>query len=66
MPGGESSVKEVAMPTYEYKCVKCGQVFDRHETVAEHGKTPPLCPKCQSQEVEPVFSAFFAKTSRKT
>ncbi len=54
------------MPTYEYRCAKCGQLFERHEAVSEHGKTPPLCPKCQSKEVEPVFSAFYAKTSKKS
>lgn len=54
------------MPTYEYRCSKCGQKFERTEHVAEHEKAHPRCPKCQSREIEPVLGEFFAKTSKKS
>jgi putative FmdB family regulatory protein len=61
-----SYVQELLMPTYEYRCITCGKVFERQESMSEHGKSPPICPQCQGKQVEPVFSAFFAKTSRKS
>ena len=54
------------MPTYEYRCSKCGRVFERHERLAEHAKTPPRCPNCNREEVQPVVTAFFAQTSKKS
>jgi len=56
------------MPIYEYRCTACHEVFTRRETITEHGRAgpPPACPKCRSQAVEPVLSAFFAKTVRKS
>ena len=29
------------MPTYEYRCQKCGHVFERNEHVADHEKSHP-------------------------
>lgn len=57
------------MPTYAYRCEDCGHAFERHEHVAEHAAhatTPLPCPKCGSRKVTPVFSAFYAKTQRKS
>ncbi|OGA37862.1 MAG: FmdB family transcriptional regulator [Betaproteobacteria bacterium RIFCSPLOWO2_12_FULL_62_13] len=54
------------MPIYEYRCRRCREVFDLAEHVAEHGKSHPRCPKCNSEEVEPVFTTFYAKTSKKS
>ena len=54
------------MPTYEYRCRKCGEVFTRSEHVAEHQESHPPCPKCKSDEVEPVVATFYPKTSRKS
>lgn len=57
------------MPTYEYHCENCGHTFERHEHVAEHAAhqaSPLPCPKCGSQKVAPVFSAFYAKTQKKS
>lgn len=59
------SESEVAMPTYEYRCSDCRHVFDRIESLAEHGVKKPACPKCHSRNVEQVLTAFFAKTSHK-
>ncbi len=56
----------VLMPTYEYRCRDCHNVFDRTEPLAEHGHRRPECPKCKSKKVEQVFTPFFAKTSHKS
>jgi putative FmdB family regulatory protein len=61
------------MPTYQYRCEKCGDVFEHVEHVAEHatasfqpGTTPLRCPKCSSEAVQHYPTQFFAKTSRKS
>jgi putative FmdB family regulatory protein len=54
------------MPTYQYRCKKCGKSFERSEHIAEHEKSHPLCPKCSSKQVEPVLADFYAKTSKKS
>ena len=54
------------MPTYTYHCEKCGETFERVETMAEHEKAKPKCPKCESKKVTRKPSAFIAKTSRKS
>ena len=30
------------MPTYQYRCVQCGERFERYEPISEHGRTPRL------------------------
>jgi hypothetical protein len=35
-------------------------------SVSERDRKRIKCPKCSSQKAEPVFSSFFAKTSRKS
>ncbi|HEY7635737.1 MAG TPA: zinc ribbon domain-containing protein [Gemmatimonadales bacterium] len=54
------------MPTYEYRCRECGEVFDRIEPLADHGHGLPACPRCKSKKVEQVLTPFFAKTGRKS
>lgn len=54
------------MPTYEYRCQRCGKSFERSEHISEHEQARPECPKCHSREVEPVLADFYAKTSRKS
>jgi len=54
------------MPTYEFRCKKCGKLFERQERIAEHEKSHPLCPNCKSQSVEPVLAGFYAVTSKKS
>ena len=34
--------------------------------LAAHGRRRPPCPKCKSRAVAQVYSAFFAKTVRKS
>lgn len=54
------------MPIYQYRCAKCGELFERAEHIGEHGQSKPECPKCASRQVETQPAAFFAKTSRKS
>ncbi len=55
-----------AMPIYEYRCTECHTRFSQQQAIEEHGRKRPACPKCKSHAVEQVFSAFFAKTVRKS
>ena len=54
------------MPTYEYRCEKCGKRFSVVQAITAHGRKRPACPKCKSVKVEQIFSAFFAKTTKKS
>ena len=54
------------MPTYTYRCPKCGKKFERTERIAEHGAVKPPCPKCGGKQVHGVLAPFFAKTARKS
>jgi putative FmdB family regulatory protein len=54
------------MPTYQYRCEKCGKVFDHVEHVAEHASAAVTCPGCGSKAVQHVPTQFFAKTPRKS
>ena len=44
------------MPIFEYKCKKCGTVF---EFLARAGQKP-VCPACKSRRLEKLISAFNA------
>jgi len=39
------------MPTYSYHCETCGKSFDIVQSLSEHAKTKPNCPKCGGKEV---------------
>jgi putative FmdB family regulatory protein len=54
------------MPTYVFRCAECGKEFEKIMSVDQRGKARPACPECKGKKVEPVFSGFFAKTSRKS
>ena len=54
------------MPTYQYRCSKCGHVFELVEHLAEHEAAHLRCPKCQSETVQHHPTQFFAKTSKKS
>jgi putative FmdB family regulatory protein len=61
-----ASPRRRAMPTYEYRCLVCDEVFEQPERISEHTDAHPKCPNCGSEKVEQVFSPFFAKTSKKS
>lgn len=54
------------MPTYQYRCKKCGEAFELTEHMTDHTATQHKCPKCKSKQVAQVMTPFFAKTSRKS
>ena len=55
------------MPSFEYVCRDCGREFLVFLSLKEYEAKPKvLCPHCDSDHVERKFSAFSAKTSRKS
>jgi len=42
------------VPLYEYECRGCGHRFE----ILVFGKVRPVCPKCQSEDLEKAFSTF--------
>ncbi len=55
-----------AMPTYQYRCVACGEMFEHAEHLAEHQTAHPPCPKCGSETVQHAPTQFVTKTSKKS
>lgn len=54
------------MPTYEYTCQSCHEIFDTILTLAEHDHGPVSCPKCGGKDVTQDFTKFYPVTSRKS
>ena len=54
------------MPTYDYRCAKCGRRFHVAMPIAEHGRKKVRCPKCASAKVVQQLNSFFAQTSKKS
>lgn len=54
------------MPIYEYQCELCGQIFSVKMSMVEHEQGNVTCPACKKSRVIPHYSAFFAKTSKKS
>jgi putative FmdB family regulatory protein len=54
------------MPRYEFRCESCEKEFEATLTITERANAKIKCPKCGSEKVIPQFSAFTAKTSRKS
>jgi putative FmdB family regulatory protein len=47
------------MPIYEFKCSKCGDIFEVMGSYAEREKEHN-CPKCGSMDVKQAISLFSA------
>ncbi|MGA2518278.1 MAG: zinc ribbon domain-containing protein [Thermodesulfobacteriota bacterium] len=45
------------MPIYEYRCRKCGEVFERFMRVNERGDSL-TCPYCGEHKPEKILSSF--------
>jgi putative FmdB family regulatory protein len=54
------------MPTYEFRCQKCGEEFIRVMSLKEFETAKLICPKCGSEDVKQLMSHFMSKTSRKS
>ena len=44
------------MPIYEFRCLRCGHVFELLKLKKETEGIKMKCPKCKSSEVEKVLS----------
>lgn len=45
------------MPTYDFRCRKCGHQFSRFTTV--EGRKQVQCPTCASSDVQQLLTGFF-------
>jgi putative FmdB family regulatory protein len=54
------------MPTYEYQCQDCRELFPVVLSMAEHDRAKVSCPHCQGHKVVQQYSIFYAKTSKKS
>ena len=52
------------MPTYEYRCDKCGERFEITCHMDERDK-PAVCPNCKSKKITPVISSFTCEAPKK-
>jgi putative FmdB family regulatory protein len=55
-----------AMPTYQYRCQKCGKKFERTETISDHEALKVTCPKCGSKKVSFVPGNVYVMTAKKS
>jgi putative FmdB family regulatory protein len=54
------------MPHYEFVCNACQKIFPKTLTIAEHDAEKIACPHCGSHEIQQLWSAFSAITSKKS
>jgi putative FmdB family regulatory protein len=54
------------MPTYQYRCEKCGKKFERTETISEHEAGKSKCPRRGSEKVSVVPGNVYVVTSKKS
>jgi putative FmdB family regulatory protein len=54
------------MPVYEFKCKKCGNHFERSESIGQHDKHKEKCPECGSKSIQYIVSTVNVKTSKKS
>jgi putative FmdB family regulatory protein len=45
------------MPLYEYRCTRCGEKFERLRRMQD-ADCDVVCPRCESEKVERLLSAF--------
>lgn len=57
------------MPSYDFECLKCGNVFQEVISLVEYEKKSSKgfrCPKCNSRKVDQLVSGVTVETSRKS
>ncbi len=54
------------MPTYEYRCEKCGKAFSVIMSISEHDRAKVHCKHCKSKRVVQQLSVVSIKTSIKS
>jgi putative FmdB family regulatory protein len=60
------SQEDRGMPTYEYRCEKCGKRFAIVQRISEHTGRAPACPKCRARGARQLPAAFYAKKVKKS
>src|SRR5690606_11454483 len=54
------------MPLYTYECHSCGNRFVEVMSIDDHEKRKLQCPRCRSQDTEPMIEAAHVVTARKS
>lgn len=54
------------MPTYQFRCEKCGKKFERTETISDRESNKSKCPKYGSKKVTVVPGRVYVVTSKKS
>lgn len=54
------------MPAYSFRCRGCKEEFTLKLSLKEWEAKNYKCPKCGGKDLDPVFSDFYTKTSRKS
>lgn len=54
------------MPTYEYKCRKCGHEFSLTMAMSVHDQKKVRCPKCKRENARHLIASVNVTTSRKS
>jgi putative FmdB family regulatory protein len=54
------------MPTYEFRCKKCGKKLTLRITFSEYEAKHFKCSKCGSKQLERLISPFRVQTSKKS
>jgi putative FmdB family regulatory protein len=54
------------MPSYDFRCKKCGKKCSLKLTVQQMESHRYKCPKCGSKQLEKLVTGFFAQTSNKS
>jgi putative FmdB family regulatory protein len=54
------------MPTYQFRCERCGKKFERTETISERESGKSKSPKCGSKKVTVVPGRVYVVTSKKS
>jgi len=54
------------MPNYEFQCQKCKKKYALSLSLKEREEKKYKCPKYGSRKSQPVFGAFYSKTSKKS
>jgi len=64
--GKTLSEEEKQMPTYDFRCESCAKTFSVTMSMSERDKGNIACPGCKEGKVVQLYSAFYAKTSKKS
>lgn len=56
-PDFASGIIEQTMPLYEYRCRRCGKIFEMLRRMQDADRELE-CPECRSEEIERLLSKF--------